>query len=171
MTIEKFVNKDIRERLATVKDLPILLEIERSAFPEKRWATEADLQKRLELENSVTWVAFIGDKAAGFTNGFPISDLKTQDELDPRDEVLHLADGKIWLLRNMAVCPEYQGRIVGKKLFQRQIESASIHRASAIRFTTTKEFSAGISSLGFVLIGEPKEFHGVVQGVWELKLR
>ena len=170
MTTEKFSSNDVTDRLAKNQDLAALLEIEQSAFEQKRWASEASLRERLELEGAATWIAFVNDKAVGFTNGFPIRDLKTQEELDPEDSFLHQEGSKIWLLRNMAVRPEYQGRIIGKKLFQRQIESAAAYGAEVVRFTTTKEFSSALGAIGFVLISEPKEFHGVVQGVWELKL-
>ena len=111
MTIEKFSSSDVTERLAKNQDLPALLELEQSAFEPKRWATEASLKERLELGGSATWIAFVNSRAVGFTNGFPIRDLQTQEELDPEDSLLHLEGSQIWLLRNMAVRPEFQGRI------------------------------------------------------------
>lgn len=42
------------ERLATMNDLPALLELEQRAFPQSRWASEATLTLRLELPDAVT---------------------------------------------------------------------------------------------------------------------
>jgi GNAT superfamily N-acetyltransferase len=170
MSIIEFASKDISERLATSDDLQILLEIEQSAFPVSRWATLDSLAERLAFPAGSTWIAFVAGAPAAFANGFPIKDFRTQAELDPEDRELYLEQSKIWLLRNMAVRPEYQGRLIGKKLFDRQIESAKQFGAEVIRFTTTKSHSDSMRSLGFELISAPSEFHGVTQGVWELRI-
>ena len=160
-------NPDVIERQAEMSDLRLLLEVERSAFPEERWASEASLARRLELPQAETWVVLLGELLAGFSNGFPIDDLTTQAELDPPDSELYFAGGKVWMLRNVAVRPSCQGKGIGRRLIERQLFSARKHGAHTFRFTATENLTAYYSKLGFRMIREPEVFHGLPQAVWE----
>ena len=105
-----------------------------------------------------------------FCNGFPIKDLKTQEELDPADSILFDQNGPVWLLRNVAVKKECQGKGLGKLLVNRQIKLAKEYGASFMRFTATTNFDNFYQSLGFEIISPAKSFHGIEQSVWEMRL-
>lgn len=154
-------------RLASPNDLPALLELEQSAFPQARWASEESLRRRLEFPDSATWIAYWGALPVGFSNGFPISDRKTQEELDPADDILYTPKGAYWLLRNVAVRPSHQKMGFGKLLIDSQTSSARDYGCKAMRFTATEDLSNFYQSLGFSLIQPAKVFHGVPQAVWE----
>lgn len=155
-------------RRATLKDLSSLLEIERAAFPPERAASETTFATRLALPQAETWMAFLGDQPMGFSSGFPIRDLSTQKDLDPPDEVLSRKDGKVWLLRNVAVFPRFQKHGAGKSLVLQQVDAAREYGARAFRFTATENLSTFYSALGFRMIRQAENFHGVPQAVWEL---
>jgi len=157
-------------RLANIGDLPTLLIIEQSAFPPGRWASEKSLRERLELPAQATWLAFYENQPVGFANGFPIKDLSTQQELDPDDSSLFSQESKFWLLRNVAVRPEFQGKGIGKQLIQAQLNSAKEYGSKYFRFTASENLTSYYSNLGFRMIRPPEAFHGLPQSVWESEL-
>ncbi|MFN8392258.1 MAG: GNAT family N-acetyltransferase [Bdellovibrionota bacterium] len=159
------------ERLATMNDLPALLELEQRAFPQSRWASEATLTLRLELPDAVTWLSFDDGAPAGFANGFPIKDLATQSDLDPPDQELYLPGGQVWLLRNIAVRPSLQRRGIGRRLVEKQVEAARSYGARCARFTAPDSLAEFYTKLGFRIIRKAGAFHGLPQAVWESSLR
>lgn len=166
----KSVTTEITERIATPDDVLILLEIEQSAFPPERWASEPTLRNRLQLADSVTWLAYLNGKPAGFSNGFPIRDISTQEGLDPADSELYSEDGNCWLLRNVAVHKSLQRCGVGKQLVQLQIQAAREYGSKYFRFTATENLTSYYSELGFQMVRPAKVFHGLPQAVWELTI-
>ncbi len=161
---------EINARIATLNDVSTLLEIERSAFPRERWASEASLRNRLQLEDSATWLAFVDGQRAGFSNGFPIGDLSTQVDLDSPDSVLYSRKSKFWLLRNVAVHVSLQRRGIGKRLIQLQVQAARDYGSKYFRFTATENLAAYYSDQGFRMIRSAEAFHGLPQAIWELEL-
>jgi GNAT superfamily N-acetyltransferase len=159
-----------KNRQADFADLSSILEIEQSAFPPNRWATEAALRNRLALFPTGTWLALSHSTPVAFANGFPIRDLKSQEELNSPDEILFNVDGPVWYLRNLAVRKEFQKQGFGKLLVQRQIILAKQFGARSFRFTAASDVTLFYSSLGFTQIFAPREFHGVPQSVWNLEL-
>jgi predicted N-acetyltransferase YhbS len=162
---------DIIVRFATVADLSDMLEVEQNAFPKGRWASRETLELRLELFSLGCFIAVINAKVVGFCNGFPIGDLLTQVQLDPEDGELFLKDGENWLLRNVAVFPDFQRRGVGGQLVNSQIEAAIKNGSKYIRFTATPNLDNFYSGLGFVKTREAEIFHGVPQALWQKQLK
>jgi GNAT superfamily N-acetyltransferase len=160
----------IQCRLAVLSDVPAMLELEQSAFPRERWASQSSLEKRLELPDAVTWLAYVDGKPAGFSNGFPIGDFSTQEELDPDDAVLYQRRSSVWLLRNVAVHRSFQRAGVGTRLIESQLASAREYGAKYFRFTATENLTGYYSKLGFQMIRPPEAFHGLPQAVWEKRL-
>jgi predicted N-acetyltransferase YhbS len=163
-------DKELLERQANFADLPRIVEIERSAFPPERWATEASLSERLTLFPAGTWLGLRDSYPVAFANGFPISDLQTQEDLDPPDRDLFQAHGTVWLLRNLAVQKEYQKQGFGKLLIQRQVALARQLGARHFRFTATVDLTSYYSALGFTQLRAPSMFHGLPQAVWNTVL-
>ena len=166
------MNQDdlILVRQAITEDLPYMVQVEQSAFPKERWASDKSLLTRLELFPSGSFVALKNQSILGFSNGFPIGDRSNQESLDPTDSVLYEPDGEHWLLRNVAVLREAQGKGIGTLLVQRQLQAAREHKAKSIRFTATPNLDGFYSKLGFKKTREPEEFHGVRQAFWEKEL-
>lgn len=161
---------EIKERIATLEDISTLLEIEQSAFPRERWASETSLRSRLQLVDSATWLAYVDGIRAGFSNGFPIGDLSTQEDLDPPDSILYSRNSLVWLLRNVAVHSSLQRHGVGKRLIQLQIQAARNYGSKYFRFTATENLTSYYSKQGFRMIQAAEVFHGLPQAVWELRL-
>jgi len=155
---------------ATPDDLTAMLKIEQSAFPKNRWASRHTLELRMELFPPGNSVAVANGEVVGFCNGFPIGNLTTQKQLDPGDSELFLKYGNNWLLRNVAVSPEFQGMGVGSQLVNNQLEVAKNFNSEFIRFTATPNLDNFYLQLGFNKIREAEDFHGVPQALWEKKL-
>lgn len=115
-------------------------------------------------------LAEAGAEIVAFSNGFPIRDLKTQAELDPGDERLFSRDGKVWLLRNLAVKQSMQGQGLGRELAREQIRLAQAAGVRSVRLTAPPELSGWYTGLGFTMIRSPEAFHGLAQAVWERAL-
>ena len=163
-------NTNLADRPATIDDLPRILQIEQSAFPKERWASSSSLQQRMQLFPAGTWLGSYGGVIAAFSNGFPIDDLATQEELDPTDELLFTPRGTVWLLRNVAVHQAFQRQGLGKLLVQRQVILARKFGAKQFRFTATSNLAGFYASLGFRILREAEQFHGLPQAVWNLEL-
>ncbi len=159
---------DIRRALN--EDLRSMLSVEQHAFPKHRWASFETLQNRLELFPFGNFVAVFNHEIIGFCNGFPIGDLTTQQQLDPGDRELFSKDGRNWLLRNVAVSPEFQGQGIGSELVASQLDTARQNNSNYLRFTATPNLDSFYSRLGFKKIREPEDFHGLPQALWEMKL-
>jgi len=170
MPIPKSVTENPQQiscRPAGYQDLPNLLKIEQSAFPPERWASEASLNQRLELPDSVTLIAFLKTIPVGFANGFPVSDCSTQETLDQDDSILYSKGSNYWLLRNVAVHQSFQSTGVGKFLIQAQLAAARKYGAKYLRFTATENLTSYYQSLGFQMIHPAKYFHGLPQAVFQ----
>jgi GNAT superfamily N-acetyltransferase len=124
----------------------------------------------MELNPIGTWLGLLDSNPSGFSNGFPIGDRNTQDELDPDDSVLFDPQGSVWLLRNVAIHKKHQRHGLGKLLIQRQIQLAREYGARQFRFTATEDLSDYYASQCFIMIRKPESFHGLPQGVWNLVL-
>ncbi len=161
---------DYKVRPATQDDLSSMLNVEQCAFPEHRWASEDTLKLRMDLFPNGNLVALAKNEVAGFCNGFPIGDLRTQEQLDPIDIKLFMQSGKNWLIRNVAVLPKLQGIGIGEKLVLAQIECAKTNNAQYIRLTATPDLDNFYSRLGFMKIREAEVFHGIKQALWEMQI-
>jgi len=160
----------LTERQATIEDLPRLLEIEQSAFPPGRWASESSLRDRIALFGIGSRIAFSSDIPAAFANGFPISKRSTHAELSPPDRELFDKNGSVWFLRNVAVHKQFQKKGLGKFLISKQIALAREFNARHFRFTATMDLTAYYAALGFKVLQKESVFHGVPQTVWDMQL-
>ena len=161
---------DIVIRQASPEDLKAIVQVEQSAFPQDRWAPESSLATRMKLFPSGTIVASNSDYILGFSNGFPIGDFTTQDELSPDDAQLFDETGDVWLLRNVAVHTDSQRKGIGRQLIQHQLDLAIGAGARQMRFTATPDLDSFYLKLGFDKLREAQDFHGVPQSVWSMKL-
>ncbi len=155
---------------ATQDDLSAMLNVEQSAFPEHRWASKETLKLRMELFPEGNLVAIANKEVVGFSNGFPIEDLRTQEQLDPVDIKLFMQGGNNWLIRNVAVMPKIQGIGIGEKLVLEQVKRAKNNNSQFIRLTATPNLDNFYSRLGFLKIREAEVFHGIRQALWEMQL-
>lgn len=157
-------------RAASLEDLDLILNVERSAFPPDRQASLDTLRKRLKLFPQGCLVAEQNGELVGFETSLITRDISSIMELDKPDEAIHDPAGIVYYLRSLAIKQDFQRRGIGKALMEKAIKLAGELNKQVFRFTAAQDVEDFYTKLGFERISEYKNFHGLPQAIWELKL-
>jgi ribosomal protein S18 acetylase RimI-like enzyme len=89
----------------------------------------AFLRERLTQHDSVIFMAYLNDRALGFTQLFPsFSSVSTQ---------------RIWILNDLYIVPDVRGQRVGERLIERAVQLARETQAKGIQLETVHSNLAG----------------------------
>jgi ribosomal protein S18 acetylase RimI-like enzyme len=89
----------------------------------------AFLRERLTQHDSVIFMAYLNDRALGFTQLFPsFSSVSTQ---------------RIWILNDLYIVPDVRGQRVGERLIERAVQLARETQAKGIQLETAHSNLAG----------------------------
>ncbi|MBU0757012.1 MAG: GNAT family N-acetyltransferase [Nanoarchaeota archaeon] len=154
-------------RSAEIKDLDSIYNVELNSFSEDRQADKETLRKRIELFLQGCFVLIYKDEIVGFCTGLLIDDLKTQEDFEKHDQIIHNPNGSVFYLRSLAVKKKYWGKGFGKMLVEKQTEFAKNLGKKHYRFTAARDVEGFYRKLGFRIISDYKKFHGIPQAIWE----
>ncbi|MEJ2620931.1 MAG: polyketide synthase [Candidatus Thiodiazotropha sp.] len=127
ITLDYFEPRDYRVRIAAERDIPALLQLERSCFPTQIAATESLLRQRLKAFPLGQMVLEKGEQLIGAVYSQRIQEIESLHHATISDiPLLHVENGSILQLLSLNVFPEYQHQQLGDQLLDFMLYRATL---------------------------------------------
>jgi predicted N-acetyltransferase YhbS len=146
-------------RVAELKDITEVANIERICFPEAEAASKDSLEKRIRIFKGSFYVAEAEGKIVGFINGGVTNDRVIADEMFS-DPSLHDSDGKYQSIFGLDVDSKYQHQGIAAKLIEHMIGVARKAERKGLILTCKEHLLDYYSRFGFENMGLSESSHG-----------
>ncbi len=147
-------------RIAELKDLDRLTQIESLCFPIEEAADCNKIKSRIEAFPNHFFVLLSKDEQiAGFINGLVYASPVLIDEMFDNAN-LHDENGSYQMILSLAVAPEFQGKGYGTALLHHLLKSSKEQHRKGVTLTCKKELIPFYEKAGFLNQGRSASVHG-----------
>lgn len=163
------MKKKVVIRLATVKDLDAITEMEALCFPAAEAATREAFEKRLSVFANHFWLLEKDGKIISGINGMVTNEATLTDEMYA-DATMHDENGAWQMIFGVTTIPEYQGNGYAALLMKQVIADCSAQGRRGIVLTCKERLIKFYEQFGFINEGKSESEHG--GATWyEMRLR
>jgi len=149
----------MRIRLATMKDLNAITEVEALCFPQSEAATKESFKKRLEVFPNHFWLLVDKERIVSFVNGMTTNLEMLQDEMF-EDASMHDENGAWQMIFGVDTIPEYRRQGCMENLLNHVIEQVRSQGRKGLVLTCKEELVHYYEKFGFVNEGKSESTHG-----------
>lgn len=146
-------------RLATIRDLDAIAELEKKCFPAAEAASRDSFEKRLQRFADHFWILEENGLMISLINGMTTDRPVLDDEMYA-DAGLHDEQGDWQMIFGVETDPEYQGKGYASVLMKHVIEDCRAQGRKGVVLTCKKEKVSFYEQFGFVDEGESASEHG-----------
>ena len=148
-------------RIATLKDLDIISQVEAQCFPIAEAATKEEFAERLKYYSQHFLLLFEDQKLVSFVDGFVTNAADLTDEMYEQAN-MHDENGKWQMLFGVNTLPEYRNQGYAGTLLKVFIEQARLEGRKGCVLTCKDKLIHYYAKFGFVNEGISQSVHGNV---------
>ena len=146
-------------RLATIKDLDAITDVETKCFPKAEAASRESFEKRLSVYPNHFWLLEDEGKLVGFVNGMVTGSDTLTDEMY-EDANLHEENGQWQMIFGVNTIPEYRRQGCAEKILNKVIEDAKKQGRKGLVLTCKDKLVHYYAKFGFKNEGISESTHG-----------
>jgi ribosomal protein S18 acetylase RimI-like enzyme len=141
------------------RDLDECCAVETYGFSPEEAAARETIKLRIETFPQGFFVAEVGGRVIGMTNGACTNKEDISDE-ELKQLIGHDPDGKNMVIFALAVLPEFQKRGIAKRLVQRFVEEARRNKKEKVFLMCKQHLIVYYKGMGFDHVGLSRSTHG-----------
>lgn len=150
-------------RMANIKDLDKITDVEAKCFPKAEAASKESFEKRLTVYSNHFWLLEDGEKLVGFVNGMVTDEDILRDEMYDNGK-LHNEQGQWQMIFGVGIIPEYRRQGFAEKILNRVIDEAREEGRKGLVLTCKDKLVHYYAKFGFKDQGISESTHG--NAVW-----
>ena len=146
-------------RLATIKDLDYITNVEKECFPVEEAATRDSFEERLHKYSDHFWLLEDEGQVIGFINGMVSDRITISDDMF-EDVNIHNENGEWQALFGVAILPEYIRKGYVGKIMERVLSDCKKQNRKGCILTCKKNLVNYYEKFGFKNYGVSDSVHG-----------
>ncbi len=146
-------------RIATIKDLEAIIDIEAQCFPKEEAAQRESLKKRLSVYPNHFWLLEDEGELIGFVNGMVTDKHILTDEMY-HNANLHNENGQWQMIFGVDIIPQYRRQGCAEKILNKVISDAKEQGRKGLVLTCKDKLVHYYAKFGFENEGVSDSTHG-----------